>query len=248
MPTIPAEMKRRASGWRGGLLLVLGVVLGATVLQPAVAHVSDSLRHLTREHLDPRYLNTGEAAGGDLSGPHGNLQIRPNRVTGAEVDEGSLGEVPSADQAWEAGFAQNAGNAATATNAANVDGSSIITFNFNKNGESPTPLTTLFTVGGLGLSASCLAGTSATLRVRARTDTNDSYFRTSVGTSDADFDTAENNFIVFDANTSDQNGTMVYRQGSSSGLNAGVVVVTFGYETNPSTGNDCQLAGAAVGH
>jgi hypothetical protein len=85
-------------------------------------------------------------------------------------------------------------------------------------------------------------------RLWASTRTDDSYFRSSVGNSDIDFDTSDGHTLVFQANTSDQNGTMVYREGVSNFTNAGVVVVTFGYETNPATGNDCQFAGAAVGH
>jgi hypothetical protein len=244
-----SDGKRWASGWRGAVLLVAGLVLGATVIQPAVAHVTNSLRHLTG-HLDPRYVNTGEAAGGDLSGPHGNLQIRSDVVTGSEVDEGTLGEVPTADQASEAGFAQNAGNAATATNAHNVDGNSVATFNFNANLSSSPSLTTMFTLGGLTVKARCFnpdIGDSR-LDVTARTNTDDSYFRSSVGNSDPDFDIAQEDMEVIAANTSDLNGIMVYRRGSNTALNAQVVVVTFGYETFPSTGNDCQFHGVAVGH
>jgi hypothetical protein len=239
---------RWPSGWRGGVLVVLGVLLGATVLQPAVAHVSDSVRHLTREHLDPRYVNTGEAAGGDLSGRHGNLQIRANAVTGAEVDEGSLGQVPSAAAADNATNADDATNAGNVTDADFVDVNSIEKFHVNRNGSINTDLVTMFTVGGLTLKANCVEDIGDNLNVYVRTDTNNSYFRSSVGNSDTDFDTADGDMLVFSADTSDQNGTMVYRQGSSSGLNAGVVAVTFGYATNPTIGRDCQLAGVAVGH
>jgi hypothetical protein len=231
------ERKSWASGWRGGVLVVLGVVLGATILQPAVADVSNSVRHLTRQHLDPRYVNTGEAAGGDLSGRHGNLQIRPDAVTGAEVDEDSLGSVPTAANADHATTAGNATNAFYAVHSEQVDGNSVATFNLNT---TSAALTQMFNLGGLTVKASCL---SDHLNVYAGTDTDNSFFRTSVGTSDPDFDTADGDMLVFSANTSDQNGTMAYRRGATSG----VVVVTFGYETNPSTGNDCQLQGVAMG-
>jgi hypothetical protein len=42
------------------MILALGVLLGALLLEPAVAHVTDSLRHLTG-HLDRRYVrDSGE--------------------------------------------------------------------------------------------------------------------------------------------------------------------------------------------
>jgi hypothetical protein len=227
-----------ASGWRGGVLVLSGLMLGATVIQPAVAHVTTRLAHLTG-HLDPRYVNTAEAAGGDLSGPHGNLQIGPDVVTGAEIDESSLEQVPSAAQADNATNASNAVNAQTATNASNVDGNSVASFNFNTSSASLTALVN--NLGGLTLMASCV---SNDLNVYVATNTNNSYFRSSVGNSDVDFDTADNNFLVFSADTSDQNGTMVYRKGTSLGS----VTVTFGYETNPGGGgNSCQLQGVAVG-
>jgi hypothetical protein len=46
---------------RVAAVLVIGAVMGANLLQPAVAHVTRSLRHLTK-HLDPRYVNVGEKA------------------------------------------------------------------------------------------------------------------------------------------------------------------------------------------
>jgi hypothetical protein len=235
-----------ASGWRGGVLIVAGVVLGATVIQPAVAHVTSSVTHLTSKHLDQRYVNTSEASGGDLSGPHGDLQIENGAVTGAEVEEGTLGQVPSAEvadnatnaqNAVNATNAQNAVNAQTATDANNVDGNSIERFSFNTSSAS---LTTLFTLGGLTLKASCVPND---LNVYVATDISNSYFRTSVGNSDTDFDTADNDLLVFSADTSDANGTMVYRRN----VGPDAVTVTFGYETNPSVGNSCQLLGVAVG-
>jgi hypothetical protein len=238
-----------ASGWRGGVLVLSGLMLGAMVIQPAVAHVTTRLAHLTG-HLDPRYVNTAEPAGGDLSGPHGNLQIGAGAVTGAEVDESSLGQVPSAAQADNATNAQNAVNAQTANTANNVDGNSIVTFNFNANLSSGGAFTTLFELGGLTLKARCLdpeVPGDSRLDVYARTNTDNSYFRSSIGTSDPDFDTNQGDMEVIAANTSDLTGTMVYRRGSSTALNAQVVVVTFGYDTFPSTGNHCQFQGNAVG-
>jgi hypothetical protein len=56
-------MHRQSSwlgGWRGAVLIALGIWIGATALQPAVAHVTRNLAHL-KGHLDPRYVNVGEA-------------------------------------------------------------------------------------------------------------------------------------------------------------------------------------------
>jgi hypothetical protein len=107
---------RWQSGWRGAVLLVAGVFIGATLITPAVAHVGGTLNHLwgapnhirdkVRAFGDPRWVNANEAAGGDLSGIYADLQIAANAVGGAEVandaltdadiNEASLGQVPNA--------------------------------------------------------------------------------------------------------------------------------------------------------
>jgi hypothetical protein len=51
---------RWPGGWRGAALILIGVLIGASVIQPALAHVTTRLAHL-RSHLDPRYVNVGEA-------------------------------------------------------------------------------------------------------------------------------------------------------------------------------------------
>jgi hypothetical protein len=51
---------RWPSGWRGATLILIGVLMGAMVIEPAVGHVTKRLAHL-RSHLDPRYVNVGEA-------------------------------------------------------------------------------------------------------------------------------------------------------------------------------------------
>jgi hypothetical protein len=83
------------SGWRGAVLLVAGVFIGATLITPAVAHVGGTLNHLwgapnhirdkVRAFGDPRWVNADEAAGGDLSGTHADLQINANAVDSGEI-------------------------------------------------------------------------------------------------------------------------------------------------------------------
>jgi hypothetical protein len=53
--------KRRRT-WRSLPVLIAGLLAGAVLVQPAVAHVTKSLSHLTK-HLDPRYYNLGEKVG-----------------------------------------------------------------------------------------------------------------------------------------------------------------------------------------
>jgi len=48
----------RASGWRSGwraiVLLIIGGVLGANLIMPAAAHISDSVTHLWNAHIKPK--------------------------------------------------------------------------------------------------------------------------------------------------------------------------------------------------
>ena len=48
------ERRSWLSGWRGLSLVVVGIFLGATLITPAVAHVTDSVAHLFT-HTDQRY-------------------------------------------------------------------------------------------------------------------------------------------------------------------------------------------------
>lgn len=56
------KKKHRFGSARSPVLLVVGVMAGSLLVSPAVAHVTRSLKHLTK-HLDPAYLNVGEAYG-----------------------------------------------------------------------------------------------------------------------------------------------------------------------------------------
>jgi hypothetical protein len=102
-----SDSKRWPRGWRGAVTLVIGVFMGATLITPAVAHVGGTVGHLWFQHIrsrvinlgDPRWINTGEAAGGDLSGTHADLQINADAVGSAEIAGGAVGSSEIADGA-----------------------------------------------------------------------------------------------------------------------------------------------------
>lgn len=89
------EKKLWTSGWRGVILIAIGVLMGASVISPAVAHVGGTLNHLwnapghikakVRAFGDPRWVNANEAAGGDLTGTHANLQISGGTIRYADL-------------------------------------------------------------------------------------------------------------------------------------------------------------------
>jgi hypothetical protein len=91
---------RWPTGWRGAVQLLVGVFIGATLITPAVAHVGGTLNHLwgapnhirdkVRAFGDPRWINATEAAGGDLSGTYGDLQISPDTVGHNEIAHGEV--------------------------------------------------------------------------------------------------------------------------------------------------------------
>jgi hypothetical protein len=69
---------RSPGGWRGGIVIVVGVFIGATLFQPAMAHVTRKLNHLVK-HLDPRYINVGEA-----------VPLADNSVTSAKIADNAV--------------------------------------------------------------------------------------------------------------------------------------------------------------
>jgi hypothetical protein len=116
-------------GWRGAVLLVAGVFIGATLITPAVAHVGGTLNHLwgapnhirdrVRAFGDPRWINATEAAGGDLSGTYADLQIAADAVGAAEIATSAVGAAEIATDA--VGSSEIAANAVGASEI--VDGS-----------------------------------------------------------------------------------------------------------------------------
>jgi hypothetical protein len=81
--------KARIGKLRGVILVGIALIMGANLLSPAVAHVTRRLNHLFR-HLDPRYVNVGEAATNSnaLGGTpaSGFLKTADIRVDGAVTD------------------------------------------------------------------------------------------------------------------------------------------------------------------
>lgn len=53
--------QRRFGKIQTALLVVIALVIGASLISPAVGHVKKSVKHLYK-HLDPRYVNVGEKA------------------------------------------------------------------------------------------------------------------------------------------------------------------------------------------
>lgn len=73
------ERNHWARGWRGAVLIVTGILMGTTLLTPAVAHVGGSLNHLwgapghIRAKGDARWVQKTSAGAGPVAYAHVNL-------------------------------------------------------------------------------------------------------------------------------------------------------------------------------
>jgi hypothetical protein len=90
-------------------------------------------------------IKNGSASGAD---------VRDNSLKGADIDESSLGQVPSANTAGSAGSANTANTANSATTAESVGGVSLRSFNYNVDNDGPA--TEILSFGGLTLTATCV--------------------------------------------------------------------------------------------
>lgn len=103
-----SDQSRWPRRWRAGTSLAVGVLVGMMLITPAGAHVGGSVKHLWNKHLkslviglgDPRWVNTDEAAGGDISGPHGNLQIGSGAIGSTEIANAAVRNEDLGVSAW----------------------------------------------------------------------------------------------------------------------------------------------------
>lgn len=92
------EQREWSRGWRGGVLILAGVLMGALLIQPAVAHVTKKVKHLTK-HLNAVYVNEGQSAGGDLSGSYPNPNVGAGVITSAKLADNAVTTAKIADNA-----------------------------------------------------------------------------------------------------------------------------------------------------
>jgi len=125
------------------------------------------------------------------------------------------------------------------------------TFNFNvdANTSAGGPWTQLLNFAGLTLEGRCTTagGVTAQLELRASTDSSHSFIRNSTGGEDSDFLITENPKTLVTADSSNGNGTILFRRGNITAIDGEVTSVTYAWMRN-NTGKACQLEGVAVGH
>lgn len=178
----------------------------------------------------------------------GTAELKDDKTKGKDVDESSLGEVPSAANADSAisaeaaATAANAETAETATEAGSVNGLSFATID----GEIPLdqPPQTVLDLGGLQLKATCtvLAGVT----VSADTTHDNALLHASATEADDDLnETEDSNFDAVDdpaLHTSGSEGTMTVYYRRAAGAGHRVVSATLAFEDAAST---CQVYGHA---
>jgi hypothetical protein len=198
------------------------------------------------EQGDPR-PPTGPA-GGDLTGNYPNPDLAPGAVTGADIadnsltglqiDESTLGQVPNAANA------ANSTNATNATNATNVNGLQARAFHYAEN--LNTGNESFLSLGGLVMFALCEA--DGDIQITAGTTANNSYIRASNGEADAGFNTNE----ALDIDDAANNGvvTVAYREGpaaaGSTTFDSNSVTATLGFDESAGSPN-CIASGTAMG-
>lgn len=94
------------TGMRGGVLILVGVLMGAMLIEPAVAHVTRKVGHLLN-HLNGVYINEGQSAGGDLTGSYPNPTVGANAITSAKIADNAVGASEIADNAVGSGEVTN---------------------------------------------------------------------------------------------------------------------------------------------
>jgi hypothetical protein len=249
--------------------------VGGTVAHLWTKHIRPQAdkRYPTKAAAEGRYVNVGEkasdaelfdgldsnifvtantAAGGDLTGTYpspavgpdaiGSAEVQPNSLTGADIHDGAIG----GDQVDELSLAQ----VPSAASADTVNGRSAARFNSHVTDDATqNTLRTLFTFGGLTLSARCQAiSGSDLLVVHASTAANNSYIRSDIAgiPPDADWQTFEQpgGGTYWFASDLDKAGVIVYRRSGSSDLQAEVTSVTLAWDTD---GLGCYVSGTVLG-
>ena len=162
-------------------------------------------------------------------------------LTGENIDESTLGQVPSAVDALNAG---NASSAANAGNATNLNGLQARAFHYAQN--LNTGNESFLSLGGLVIFALCEA--DGDIQITAGTGTNGSYIRATNAQVDATFNTNES--IDVDNGLSNGVVTITYRQGpaaaASTTFNSESVTATVGFDESAGSPN-CIASGTALG-
>jgi hypothetical protein len=208
---------------------------------------------VTNPKLGASAVTTDKIFNGTLLGE----DVGANALGGTQIDESTLGTVPSATSAASATNATNATNAANATNAGDADttnGVSVQRIQFVElNGLAlDTPLLNL---GGLVLTASCGSGGSQDMTVTATTTANDASLQAVVTDGAGAHNVFRPNFLTTDSaivsgdnagNNDGLQGTLTYTRTPPSGPPI-VVNVVYGGDEDVFTGNGtaCIFSGTA---
>ena len=110
--------------------------------------------------VDSGDIKNGQVKGKDIRGNAvTGAKVKADSLTGSDINESTLGQVPSANSANSATTAGSANTANSATTAGSADSVGGVTFrSFRFAPQVATPSTEIFNFGGLVLNASCSAG------------------------------------------------------------------------------------------